>query len=304
MRVPPRQSDPFFPSPLPSSELRLAVSLAAAIMAGKLDSVHAQSAKPADRIPHLPAAIAIDGEGVARDARETASPPVASLPDVERPDLPRNAPDQAKSHNSGPAAAERDALIAAARRRHQPREAREIETMVRRIAAELGFDAAYAVTIARIESDFDMFAVSDQGAIGVMQLMPAIVADQQLADPFDPEANIRAGIRHLKALGQEFRHPVLVAAAYHAGAEAVRQARGIPQGPRTAGYVVAVLNGFYDLMAITGPDAGRRDKARRTAARQSSPTPQRNTLRVARGDAAGPTNPTGIWERGFVLHLD
>ena len=118
-------------------------------------------------------------------------------------------------------------------------------------------------------------------------------------------ANIRAGVRHLKALGQEFRHPVLVAAAYHAGAEAVRSARGIPKGPRTAEYVVAVLNGFYDLMAIAGPEAARPAAARPALARNSAATASaRNSTRTARADASTPTNPTGIWERGFVLHLD
>jgi Transglycosylase SLT domain len=308
MRVSSRSSD-LFPRRLPvSGAPGLAASLATAILISVVVPVHAQSQKRDDRVPPLPTAIAIDSEGVARDARETPPSAVPALPDVERPDLPSGRPPGAESGASGPSSKEREALIAAARQRHPARGAAEIEALVRRIAAELRFDAEFAATIARIESGFDMFAVSEKGAVGVMQLMPAVIQDQRVTDPFDPEANIRAGVRHLKGLGQEFRHPVLVAASYHAGAEAVRSARGVPPGPRTAEYVVAVLNGFYDLMAIAGPEAERPVAARTAAARTPAPVASasrapRAAVRTVRAETA-PSNPTGIWERGFVLHLD
>ncbi len=289
-------------------------SLVFAIMACIAVPVHAQPQKLEDRVPLLPAAISIDAEGVARDAREAPVAAVPILPDVERPDLTQPTRSGTAPASPGPLAAGREALSAAARRRHPEHSRAEIEAIVRRIAAELNFDAAFAATIARIESGFDPFAISEKGAIGVMQLMPSVIQDQhaqdpRLADPFDPEANIRAGIRHLKALGQEFRHPVLVAAAYHSGAETVRAARGIPNGPRTAEYIVAVLNSFYDLMAIAGPETGRPAATRPAGARGVAPsrstgTAARSAIRTARADTAAPANPTGIWERGFVLHLD
>lgn len=301
MRVSSRSSDPF-PRRLPvSGAPGLAASLATAILISVVVPVHAQSLKRDDRVPPLPAAIAIDAEGVARDARETPPLTTLALPDVERPDLP-------SGQRPGPSSKERETLIAAARQRHPARAAAEIEAMVRRIAAELRFDAEFAAMIARIESGFDMFAVSEKGALGVMQLLPAVIQDQRITDPFDPEANIRAGVRHLMNLGQEFRHPVLVAAAYHAGADAVRSARGVPPGPRTAEYIVAVLNGFYNLMRIPEQEAERPAAARTAPARTPAPVAStsrasRAAVRTARAEAA-PSNPTGIWERGFVLHLD
>lgn len=308
MRVSSRSSDPF-PRRLPvSGAAGLAASLAAAILISVVVPVHAQSPKREDRIPPLPAAIAIDAEGIARDARET--PPLAApaLPDVERPDLPPGQRLGVEPSTSGPSPAERQSLITAARQRHPARGSAEIEALVRRVAGELRFDAEFAATIARIESGFDMFAVSEKGAIGVMQLMPAVIRDHRVTDPFDPEANIRAGVRHLMNLGQEFRHPVLVAAAYHAGAEAVRSARGVPPRPRTAEYVVAVLNGFYDLMGLPGSEAERPAAARTATARTPAPVASasrapRAAVRTVRAETA-PSNPTGIWERGFVLHLD
>lgn len=297
-----RPSDPFRPHLRSPSRPWPAAALAVLIVLPVSATVHAQSTKRDDRVPPLPAAIALDAEGIARDAREVPPSPAPTLPDVERPDLPPQPP---SPQATGVSAAAREALIAAARRRHPEQTRAAIEAMVRRIAAELAFDAEFAATIARVESGFDPFAVSDKGAIGVMQLMPGVIQDQSLADPFDAEANIRAGVRQLKALGQELRHPVLVAAAYHAGAEAVRSARGIPKDPRTAEYVVAVLNGFYDLMAIAGSEAARPAAARPAPARISAATASvRSGIRTARADTSAPTNPTGIWERGFVLHLD
>lgn len=309
MHVTSRPSDPFRQHPRRTCDAAFPLALAVLIVLPAAPTVHAQSPKRGDRVPSLPATITIDAEGIARDARDTPSPAAPTMPDVERPDLPAPSQPKAALRTSDPSAAEREALIAAARQRHPERSRATIEAMVRRIAAELNFDAEFVAVIARIESGFDPFAVSDRGAIGVMQLMPPVIQDQGLADPFDAETNIRAGVMHLKALGQDFRHPVLVAAAYHAGAEAVRSARGIPKGPRTAEYVVAVLNGFYDLMAIAAPDgvgppATRPSAARPQASAAASRASPRPPLRTARAEAAAPSNPTGIWERGFVLHLD
>ncbi|MDC4206830.1 MAG: transglycosylase SLT domain-containing protein [Candidatus Manganitrophus sp.] len=58
-------------------------------------------------------------------------------------------------------------------------------------AAEQGMEPALIKAVVRAESDFNAFAVSSAGALGLMQLMPATAADLRLSDPFDPEENIR-----------------------------------------------------------------------------------------------------------------
>jgi hypothetical protein len=63
-----------------------------------------------------------------------------------------------------------------------------------------------------------------------------------VADRCDAEANIRAGIRYLKALYDEFHNPLLMLAAFNAGEQNVYAADGIPVNEETAKYVVKILN--------------------------------------------------------------
>jgi soluble lytic murein transglycosylase-like protein len=82
--------------------------------------------------------------------------------------------------------------------------------------------------------------VSEAGAMGLMQLMPATARQYAVADPFDPASNIEAGIKHLKSLLQ--RLPVALAlAAYNAGEGAVQRFNGIPPYPETRSYVSRIL---------------------------------------------------------------
>jgi soluble lytic murein transglycosylase-like protein len=76
--------------------------------------------------------------------------------------------------------------------------------------------------------------------MGLMQLMPATARQYALADPYDPAANIEAGVKHLKSLLQ--RLPVALAlAAYNAGEAAVQRFNGIPPYAETRNYVSRIL---------------------------------------------------------------
>jgi soluble lytic murein transglycosylase-like protein len=76
--------------------------------------------------------------------------------------------------------------------------------------------------------------------MGLMQLMPATARQYGVADAYDPESNLSAGIRHLKSLLD--RHALREAvAAYNAGEDAVRRHGGVPPFPETRAYVRAVL---------------------------------------------------------------
>jgi soluble lytic murein transglycosylase-like protein len=73
-----------------------------------------------------------------------------------------------------------------------------------------------------------------------MQLMPATAAQYALRDPYDPGANLEAGVRHLKGLLGRFTLP-LALAAYNAGEATVRRYGGVPPYPETQAYVRRVL---------------------------------------------------------------
>jgi soluble lytic murein transglycosylase-like protein len=73
-----------------------------------------------------------------------------------------------------------------------------------------------------------------------MQLMPETARLYAVRNPYDPISNIEAGIKHLRALLQQF--PIeLALAAYNAGAAAVQRFRGIPPYRETQNYVSSVM---------------------------------------------------------------
>jgi len=75
-----------------------------------------------------------------------------------------------------------------------------------------------------------------------MQLMPKTAATLGVDDPFDPRANIEAGVRHLRALMDRFGNNLpLVLAAYNAGELAVIKHHGVPPYRETRAYVNRIL---------------------------------------------------------------
>lgn len=115
--------------------------------------------------------------------------------------------------------------------------------LVRSIAQDEGFDADLAEAVAWAESDLGANqGPSNAGAAGIMQLMPGTASDLGVRDRCNAAANVRAAIRYLKSLYNEFQDPLLMLAAYNAGLSKVYEEQGIPVNPETAEYVVKILN--------------------------------------------------------------
>lgn len=79
-----------------------------------------------------------------------------------------------------------------------------IQAQVTTQAIALGIDPRLALAQAHAESAYDPSAVSSQGAMGVMQLMPATAASLGVANPFDPTQNIKGGLTYMQQLLTEF----------------------------------------------------------------------------------------------------
>ena len=107
-------------------------------------------------------------------------------------------------------------------------------------AAEQGIDAKMVRAVIQVESAYRAGARSRKGAMGLMQLMPDTARLYQVADPYDPKANIEAGIKHLKSLLGRFP-PALALAAYNAGEAAVARYNGMPPYAETRDYVSRIL---------------------------------------------------------------
>ncbi len=95
------------------------------------------------------------------------------------------------------------------------------------------------------ESDFDPYAVSEAGALGLMQLMPKTAERMGVDDCFDPMQNIDGGVRYLMILQERFDDTRLAVAAYHAGENRVAAHGGVPPIPATRQYVERVLH-YYE----------------------------------------------------------
>ena len=111
----------------------------------------------------------------------------------------------------------------------------------RAAAKAAGVEDAWLRAIAHAESAFDADAVSSRGAKGVMQLMPDVIADYGVADPFDAGQSIRAGARHLRALLRRYDNDrTLALAAYNAGIGTVQRYGGVPPYAETQAYIAKV----------------------------------------------------------------
>jgi len=114
------------------------------------------------------------------------------------------------------------------------------DPIIQKVSAEQGLDAKLVRAVIQVESAYQARARSRRGAIGLMQLMPATAQQYGVTNPYDPAANIEAGIKHLKSLLDRF--PLTLAlAAYNAGEVAVEHFRGVPPYPETRSYVSRVL---------------------------------------------------------------
>lgn len=127
---------------------------------------------------------------------------------------------------------------------------------------------AYLRAVAEVESKFDPRAVSVDGAMGVMQLMPFTARKMGVVDPFDARQNILGGARFLRLLANQWHGDIeRTTASYNAGAGAVVKYDGVPPYRETQRYVARVLR-LYRLYATETPCTSR-TKCAPTAAEAS-----------------------------------
>jgi soluble lytic murein transglycosylase-like protein len=76
--------------------------------------------------------------------------------------------------------------------------------------------------------------------------MPSTARQLNVKNPFDPEQNVDAGVRHLKQLLESYGGDIkLTLAAYNAGAGAVARSSGVPRYAETQNYVRRITDLYY-----------------------------------------------------------
>jgi Transglycosylase SLT domain len=114
----------------------------------------------------------------------------------------------------------------------------EIDRLVDQTANRHQVDPNLVRAIVRVESDYDPGAVSNKGAMGLMQLIPATARRFGVENPFDPKQNLEGGVNYLRYLLDLFGGNLsLSLAAYNAGEHSVQRFGGIPAFTETRNYV-------------------------------------------------------------------
>lgn len=131
-----------------------------------------------------------------------------------------------------------------------------VSEMLRSIAMDNGVDPDLVHAVVRTESNYDRFAVSSKGALGLMQLIPSTGARFGVKDFFDSRQNLEGGVRYLKFLLEKFKGNLdLTLAAYNSGENRVERLGRVPSIPETRDYVRKV-RAAYGKKAVMVPGKG------------------------------------------------
>ena len=100
-------------------------------------------------------------------------------------------------------------------------------------------------SIINAESNYDTWAISSKGAMGLMQLMPVTATQYKVMNVFDPRQNIQGGVKYLVDLIKLYDGDTQrVLAAYNAGQEAIKRYGGIPPYRETKNYIKKVMAAY------------------------------------------------------------
>ncbi|HUR80480.1 MAG TPA: lytic transglycosylase domain-containing protein [Thermoanaerobaculia bacterium] len=114
----------------------------------------------------------------------------------------------------------------------------EYNDIIIEAAKKFDVDAALVSAVIKAESDYNPRTLSNKGARGLMQLMPATAERFGVTNSFDPKQNINAGTRYLRWLLKTFDgNADLAVAAYNAGEGNVWKYDGVPPFRETVNYI-------------------------------------------------------------------
>jgi soluble lytic murein transglycosylase-like protein len=121
----------------------------------------------------------------------------------------------------------------------------QIEKWIHEISDQQGVDPELVKAVAKTESNYNPYAVSNKGALGLMQLIPETAKRFGVTNVFDAKQNIEGGVKFLKFLMGMFPNNLpYILAAYNAGENAVLKYKGIPPYLETQAYVRKISQAY------------------------------------------------------------
>lgn len=117
-------------------------------------------------------------------------------------------------------------------------------------AQKYGLDPNLLAGLIKQESNFNPYAVSHCGAMGLGQLMPETARYLGVKDPFNAAQNLDGAAKYLKEQLNTFGGDVKKAlAAYNAGPGAVKKYGGVPPYAETQNYVKVISSNRVQITA-------------------------------------------------------
>lgn len=141
-----------------------------------------------------------------------------------------------------------------------------LQPVLSEAAKTTGVDPLLLKAVIAVESGFNPLAMSEQGALGLMQIMPdtaeryASAAERQrpvLQRMMEPRTNVLTGARMLADLSRRFDRIDHVLAAWNAGEGNVRKHGGMPPIDQTRQHALQVLELYMSMLERQRPVAGR-----------------------------------------------
>ena len=124
------------------------------------------------------------------------------------------------------------------------------EEMIQNAARRHKVSPALIKAVIQAESRFNPSAVSAQGAVGLMQVLPSTARSMGVGSPYEPDNNIDAGVLYLRQLLTEFNDDEhLALAAYNCGPDAIRRyGNSMPPFRETKSFVAKVMRYYHSYI--------------------------------------------------------
>jgi len=121
-----------------------------------------------------------------------------------------------------------------------------LDRIVREAAERHRVDPALVKAVIDTESGWNPRAISNKGAVGLMQLIPGTAQRFGVGNLLDPAQNVEGGTSYLKTLLDRYNGDLMKSlAAYNAGENAVDRSGGVPAYPETRNYVRKVTDAYF-----------------------------------------------------------